>query len=118
MDIYVTQFIVYLLILVRYCRLLRPPDLWTFEYPEYDEIGLAGFASYLLYPIVSKNMGAIDLRLVPLVIMVLKEAFVGILLAWQWTHFCRIQYAGEIISFTMGLSMMNIFDPESGQEHR
>jgi flagellar biosynthetic protein FliR len=117
MDIYVTQFIVYLLILVRVLSLITTAPIFGHSsIPNMTKIGLAGFASYLLYPIVSKNMGAIDLRLVPLVIMVLKEAFVGILLGMAMgLIFAGIQYAGEIISFTMGLSMMNIFDPESGQ---
>ncbi|MCX6138832.1 MAG: flagellar biosynthetic protein FliR, partial [Ignavibacteriales bacterium] len=58
----------------------------------------------------------LDMRLVPLVILVLKEVFVGLLLGMAMgIIFAGIRYAGEIISFTMGLSMMNIFDPESGQ---
>jgi flagellar biosynthesis protein FliR len=117
MDVYVSQFIVYLLILVRVLSLVSTaPVFGHMSVPSMTKIGLAGFISFLLFPIVSKTTAVVDLRLVPLVVLVLKEAFVGIILGMAMGFiFAGIRYGGEIIAFTMGLSMMNIFDPESGQ---
>ena len=117
MDVYVTQFVLFLMLLARIGSLLIvAPVLGHQSIPAVVKIALALFLSFVLYPLAAQKAPTMDLQLISLVIVALKEVFVGLLLGFATgLIFDGVRVAGELMGFDLGLSMATLFDPDSGQ---
>ena len=117
MDIYVSQFVVFLLLFVRITSLVVTAPVLGYEaVPVQVKVSLGLFLALVFYPLVSIHSPQIDTRLLPLVIVALKEVSVGLLLGFALSLiFAGARFAGDIIGLGMGFSLASVLDPESGQ---
>jgi len=118
MDILVGQFLLFVAIFARVTSLVAVAPLFGNQsIPTQTKAGLGAFLSFILYPMVARSAPTLDLALVPFVILVLREVMVGILLGFAvGIVFGAIQYAGELISFSLGLSAAMMFSPEENDQ--
>jgi flagellar biosynthetic protein FliR len=117
-EIYVTQFVLFVMILLRVGSVIvTAPLVGDQAVPPEIKIGLSFFTAYVLYPMVSHGTPSMDIHFGMLLLYALKEVFLGVLLGFLLgIIFTGFRYAGELISYTMGISMANIFDPESSAQ--
>ena len=117
MEIYVSQFIIFLLLFVRITALIVTAPVLGYEaVPVQVKVSLGLFLALVFYPLASNHAPQIDTRLIPLVIVALKEISVGLLLGFVLSLILAgARFAGDIIGYGMGFSMANIIDPESEQ---
>jgi flagellar biosynthetic protein FliR len=115
MEIYVSQFVVFVMVFVRITALVvTAPVLGYQAVPVQVKVALGLFLALVFYPIASAQAPHIDTRLIPLALTAIKEVAVGLLLGFVLNLiFVGARFAGEVISFGMGFSMANVFDPES-----
>jgi flagellar biosynthetic protein FliR len=118
MEIYVSQFVLFLLIFARVISMVAVAPVFGHEsIPVQIKVGLSLFFAFVLYSFVSSKTPAPDTRLLPLAILVLQEAIVGLIIGFAiGLVFAGIRYAGELIGFDMGLSMAQAYDPENAQQ--
>lgn len=118
MDIYVTQFILFLLIFARIISMVAlAPVFGHSAVPVQVKIALSLFFAFVLYAFVGHNTPPPDVRLLPLVILVLQELLIGVTIGFALgLLFAGMRYAGEIIGFDMGLSMAQAYDPDNAQQ--
>jgi flagellar biosynthesis protein FliR len=117
MEVYVSQFVVFVMLVVRITALVvTAPVLGYQAIPVQVKVALGLFLALVFYPLASAPGTALDTRLLALVVVALKEAAVGLLLGFVLTLlFAGARFAGDIIGFSMGFSLANVFDPESAQ---
>lgn len=117
MEIYVSQFVVFMMLFIRITALVvAAPVLGYQAVPVQVKVAFGLFLALVFYPLVSTQAPPIDTRLIPLGIVALKEVAVGLLLGFVLgLLFAGARFAGDIIGFSMGLSIANVFDPESAQ---
>ena len=117
MEIALTQFVVFLLVFVRVTSLIiTAPLIGHVSVPLQVKAGLSVFCAYVLFPIIAKQTSTIHTNLGWIGFAALKECAVGLLVGFSLgLLFAGLRYAGELMSFSMGLSVTNVFDPESGQ---
>jgi flagellar biosynthesis protein FliR len=117
MDIMVSQFVLFVLVFVRVTSLLIvAPLIGDQNVPVQVKVAVGLFMSLVFLPIASPAAGAIDTRLIPLVITVVKEIAVGLIVGFASNLvFAGIRFAGELISFDLGTAMASMFDPENNQ---
>lgn len=118
MEIYVRQFLVFLVLFVRCTALVVAAPVFGHQsIPVQTKVALGAFLSFVLYPVVSHSAPQIDAQLLAFFVLIIQEALVGLLLGFAvGILLAGIMYAGEIISFSIGLSIANIFDPEGSQQ--
>jgi flagellar biosynthetic protein FliR len=117
MEVYVSQFVVFLMLFVRITALVvTAPVLGYQAVPAQVKVAFGLFLALVFYPLASAQGSELDTRLLPLAIVALKEAAVGLLLGFVLSLlFAGARFAGDIIGFSMGFSLANVFDPESAQ---
>jgi len=82
------------------------------QLPAQFRIGLAVFISLLLTPVVNFEIAENNIP-----ILIMKELIIAIALGLTVRFiFLAVNMAGTFISFTMGLSMARVFNPEVGQD--
>ncbi len=115
MDIYITQFVDFVLLFARITSVVvTSPVLGHQAVPVQLKVGIGLFLAYVLLPLQRASAGAIDLRLLGLVVLILQEVIVGMLIGFAaGLIFAGIQYAGELIGFNMGYTFASTFDPET-----
>jgi flagellar biosynthetic protein FliR len=87
------------------------PVLGGKQLPVQFRIGLAVFISMLLTPVVHFEIAENSIPL-----MVIKELIIGMALGLTVRFvFLAVNMAGTFVSYTMGLSMAQVFNPEVGQ---
>ncbi len=119
MEIYVLQFVLFVLIFARVMSLIAVAPVVSHQaVPLQVKIALGLFVALVLQPMVAATHPAIDASLAGLVILVLKEVAVGLLLGFV-AGFILLGalVAGELISLDLGLSMASVLDPESGAQN-
>jgi len=116
-EIYVSQFLLFMLILARVTSLLVVAPVFGHQtVPLQLKVGLGAFLSFVLFPIVASQAPQADVHLAALVIMVLREVIVGLIIGFSISLiFGGVRLAGELIGFDMGLSIASVYDPENGQ---
>jgi flagellar biosynthesis protein FliR len=117
MEVYVSQFVVFLMLFVRITALVvTAPVLGYQAVPVQVKVAIGLFLALVFYPMATAHAPVIDTRLVPLVVTALKEVAVGLLLGFVLSLlFAGARFAGDVIGLSMGFSMANVFDPESAQ---
>jgi flagellar biosynthetic protein FliR len=79
------------------------------------KVAIGLFLSLVLFPLAAVDATHLDLQLVEFFVMVLREAFIGLLLGFATgIVFAGVRYAGELIAFDLGFSFANVVDPETG----
>ena len=117
LEVYVGQFGLFLMIFTRVASVIViAPIVGHQAVPIQIKVGLGLFISFILFPLLSHTMPVLDLQLGVLVLVALKEIALGVLIGYVLgLLFAGIRYGGELISFSMGISIANVFDPESSQ---
>jgi flagellar biosynthetic protein FliR len=117
MELYVSHFVVFMLLFVRITSLVvTAPVLGYTAVPVQVKVALSLFLALVFFPVGMAQAPPLDTRLLPLVIVVLKEVAVGVLLGFVLQLiFAGVRFAGDLIGFGMGFSLASVFDPESVQ---
>ena len=118
MEVYVGQFVLFLLLFVRITSMIVvAPLLGHQSVPVYVKVGLGMFLSFVLYPLMA-GKAHVDLQLFAFIVAVLQEAAVGLLIGFATgLLFAGVRFAGELVSVHMGLSFATMLDPESNQNN-
>jgi flagellar biosynthesis protein FliR len=118
MDIYVSQFVIYLLLFVRITSMIVvAPILGHDVVPVQFKVALGFFLALVFYPVAAAHSPMPDTRLLPLAVTALREVAVGLTIGFVLgLLLAGARFAGNIIGYSMGFSMANVFDPESGQQ--
>lgn len=113
----ILMFIAFLMIFMRITSLLFTiPAFFPTGTPNIVKIGLGFIISMILSPVIStETLPEIDSMLV-LIMLMGKEIIIGVCLGYIVNlMFSVVQMAGQIIDFSMGFSMMSLFDPIAGE---
>jgi flagellar biosynthesis protein FliR len=118
MEIYVQQFLLFLVIFARITALVVVAPVFGHKsIPVQVKAGLGTLLTFILYPMISQHPVVVDLELIPFFILVIREVMVGVLLGFGLgILFSGIQYAGELISFSIGLSVATMFSSDDNQQ--
>jgi flagellar biosynthetic protein FliR len=74
--------------------------------------GLSLLITFLLFPFVRMDFGFQLMGLTPMVVIMIGEILIGVIIGFVARFiFAGIQFAGELIGFQMGFSVVNIIDP-------
>jgi flagellar biosynthesis protein FliR len=86
--------------------------------PVQIKVGLSIFLSLVVMPMTTAHHPEIDTRLIPFVIAILKEIGVGLVVGFATgLVFAGVQFAGDLISMELGVSLANMFDPDTNQSN-
>jgi len=79
--------------------------------------GLSILITFLLFPFVRIDPGFQFTGLTPMVINMINEVLIGVIIGFVARFiFAGIQFAGEVIGFQMGFSVVNIIDPATSSQ--
>ena len=117
-EITVLQFVLFLMIFLRVSAFIIVAPIFGHQaVPVQVKVSIALFVSYVMMPLFSSQAIQFDLHYLALIIMPLKEVVVGLLLGFMLNLvFIGFQYAGELMAYTIGLSMAQMYDPENSQQ--
>lgn len=112
------EVIVYFLIFVRIATLVGTVPLFGYEaIPVQVKAGLSLLLSLLLYPLIDQSRLRIPLELLPFIIMVVNEVLIGLVIGFvMGIIFVGVRFAGTLIGLDMGFGIVNILDPQSGEQ--
>ena len=112
------QFIVFFIGFVRIGTIIATvPILGYSSIPNMVKIGLAFFVSWVLFPMIETGEFTIPVDLIPFILMILKEVVVGLVIGLASNFlFVGIQMTGELVGLDMGFGIVNILDPQSGEQ--
>lgn len=109
----IEQITVGLLILLRVGALvIFLPVLGHQLVPQQVKVGLIVLLSIIIYPIVSGSVTLIPLDPVAFAAIAIQEILIaGAIALFGQLIFASAQFAGQLISFQMGMTVANVFDP-------
>ena len=85
--------------------------------PVQTKAGLAVLISFLLYPVVAPTVPAIPVAPLALMVIAVKEIVIaGMIALFAQLVFTAVQFAGQVISYQMGLAVANVFDPVTSSQ--
>jgi len=107
-----------LLVLLRVSMLvILMPVLGHRLVPSSVKIGLIGVVSILLYPVVQDSLPHIPSSPVLLMVLAGQEILLaGLLAMLAQLVFSAAQFAGQVMSYQMGLAIANVMDPASSAQ--
>jgi flagellar biosynthetic protein FliR len=116
MEIYVTQFVLFLLLFTRITSMIVTAPFYGHEsVPVQVKVALGGFLAFVFYPLAAASAPVVDLQLLGIALLALKEAAVGLLMGFAvMVIFEGVRAAGELVGFDLGLSIATVFDPDNG----
>lgn len=116
MELYISQFVLFLLLVARITSLIVvAPVIGHQIVPVPLKVALGLFLSFVMFPLALSKTVSIDVRLLSIIIAMLREVVVGLLIGFTaGLVFAGIRFAGELISFDMGFSLASVLDPETG----
>jgi flagellar biosynthesis protein FliR len=119
MEIYILQFVLFMLLFVRCSALLAvAPVFGHTAVPVQTKVGFSVFMAFVLYPIMMGRGFHVDLQLATLAVLAVQEALTGLAIGFaSGLIFAGTQIAGELIGFDLGLSVATVFDPETGSNN-
>ncbi len=112
----VEEFKLYLLVLARFSVVLfMLPIFATKVVPRVVKTSLAMVLSLLLYSVVDIDSSIFPDTVIETGLLIFTEVMIGVMLSLCVRFFLgSIQFAGQIIGFQMGFSMVNVVDPLTG----
>ncbi|RJP69884.1 MAG: flagellar biosynthetic protein FliR [Candidatus Abyssobacteria bacterium SURF_17] len=107
------RFEAFMLILMRVgAMLFVAPVFGGSAVPTQAKVLLSMVLSLVLLPLVSIPAGMVPLDILPLAWLGTNELLIGLVMGASLTFlFAAIQYAGQIVDFQMGFSIVNLIDP-------
>lgn len=117
MNLTFHHFIVFMLAFVRVASMIAVFPVFGYRaVPIAVKAGLAGIAVLSIFPIIDANI-LIPTDFLPFFFLVLKEAIIGLIIGFASQFiFSGVQYAGEIVGIDIGFGIVNIVDPQSGEQ--
>jgi len=116
MEFGILQFVTGMLVFVRVtAMLILAPGFGNKAVPASVKVALGAALAVVLIPLVAAEHPAVDLQLGPLVLLALKEAATGLLMGFvTGLVFEGVGLAGDLMGFDLGLSLAQLYDPETG----
>jgi flagellar biosynthetic protein FliR len=116
MEIYIAQFMLFIVILARIGGMMvMAPILGASAVPLQVRVGLTIFMALVMFPMLSSQAPAMDMAMLPLVVLVIKEFIVGLMIGFASSLvFVGIRFGGYLVAFEIGLSFAQTIDPEMG----
>lgn len=116
MEVYVLQFVLFMLLFLRATSVIvLAPVMGHTAVPVQTKVGLGVFMALLLYPVMTARGIHVDLALGALAVMALQEVVTGLAIGFaSGLIFAGVQAAGELVGFDLGLSLATAFDPDTG----
>lgn len=110
------EYRIFILILIRVSIILFLfPFYGSPVIPVMVKTSIAFLVSVILFPVVAVDPDLFPIHTISFVILVFSELFIGLALSFSiHVFFGTVQFAGQIIGFQMGFSMINVVDPQSG----
>jgi len=102
-----------LLILLRISALIMTlPVLGHILVPSQVKIGLIVLLTVLIYPLVADQVASISLEPLSFAVVAMQEILIATALGlFAQLIFTAAQFAGQLMSFQMGMTVANVFDP-------
>jgi flagellar biosynthetic protein FliR len=118
-EIYVSHFVVFLLLLLRCMSLVvTAPVFGHIAVPVQVKVAIGVFLAFVLFPMVSAQAPSVDVGIPAMALLAMQEVVVGLTIGFAaGIIFNGVRAAGELIGFDMGLSMATVFDPEAGMNN-
>jgi flagellar biosynthetic protein FliR len=118
LEYWLNQFHIFLFVLLRVSALLIvAPIFGGRQFLARAKIGLAFMVSLVIFPTVLDTPFIIPEGLLPYSLVLFREVFLGIILGFTvLLLFIGIQFAGQIAGLQMGFGIVNILDPQSGDQ--
>jgi len=111
-NLVINQFQLFLLVMIRTSGIfIFSPFFSSQNIPNIAKIGLTMAISILISLTLSNP---IDLKLLPLIIVIFKELLVGIIIGYiSYAFFSAFYVMGQIIDMKIGFGMANVIDPQN-----
>ena len=116
MEFGILQFVTAVLVFVRVTAVLvLAPGFGNRAVPAAVKIALGAALALVLLPVVSAAQPVVDLQMGGLVLLALKELAAGLLMGFvTGLVFEGVALAGDLMGFDLGLSLAQLYDPETG----
>jgi flagellar biosynthesis protein FliR len=116
MEYSVRQLVVFMMVFARITSLVIAAPVYGHQsVPVQVKVALGIFLSFVFYPIAAAGAPEVDLQLLGMFLMALKEVAMGLLMGFATgLIFAGVTFAGELMGYDLGLSMASEFDPETG----
>ncbi|MEG0307341.1 MAG: fused FliR family export protein/FlhB family type III secretion system protein [Clostridium sp.] len=113
----ILMFIGFLMVFMRITSLIfTVPAFFPTGTPSMMKIGLGLILSIILSPLINREALPETIGTATLIILMGKEVIIGLALGYIINlMFSVIQMAGQMMDFSMGFSMMSLFDPVAGE---
>jgi len=110
------EYKVFILILIRISVILFLfPFYGSPVVPGMVKTGIALIITMILYPVVNVDPHLFPVQTINFALLVIAEVLIGMALTYSiQVFFGTVQFAGQVIGFQMGFSMINVVDPQSG----
>ncbi len=117
-DLRVEQIILLILTFVRIsCIVAVAPIFGSQDVSLQLKAGLAFMLTLIMFPLISGQIVEIPVKMIPFIIMVIKEVSIGLIIGFSMTLlFAGIQFAGSTIGMQMGFGLVNVIDPLTQEE--
>jgi flagellar biosynthesis protein FliR len=117
-DFTVVQIELWLLVLLRVSVMVfLLPILNSDEVPSRLKAGLALFLSFILFPTLPETSLAVPGNVVAYFLLAMREIYVGAVMGFAATFiFMGIRFAGSWIDQEAGFSILQLFNPQAGEE--
>jgi flagellar biosynthetic protein FliR len=118
MEIYVGQFIVFLMLFARATAMVVvAPVIGHQNVPVQIKAGVGLFLAFVMYPLAAGKANVVSADFIPLVVVALKEIAAGLTIGFAaGLIFAGVRFAGDLISMDTSLSMAAMFDPEQNAQ--
>ncbi len=116
LNLSANEYKVFTLILIRISVILFLfPFYGSPVVPAMVKTGLALIITMILYPVITIDPALFPVQTINFGILVIAEILIGTALSYSiQIFFGTVQFAGQVIGFQMGFSMINVVDPQSG----
>lgn len=113
-----TSFGFFLLVFVRVSGIfIMAPIFGSKNIPVHVKAGVAFTLSMILFPLIFQSDIHLPEKLFPYVSLLISELFVGWVIGFVCSLvFSAVQMAGQVLDTQVGFGMVNIMDPQSGQQ--
>lgn len=118
MEIYVGQFLVFLMLFARATAMVVvAPVIGHHHIPVQIKAGVGLFLAFVMYPLAAGKANIVSAEFIPLVLMTLKEVAAGLTIGFAaGLIFAGVRFAGDLISIETSLSLAAMFDPEQNTQ--
>ena len=116
MDFGIIQFVTGVLVFIRVTAMLvLAPGFGNTAVPAAVKVALGAAMAAVLLPLVAATQPAVDLQLGGLALLAMKEAAAGLLMGFvTGLVFEGVGLAGDLMGFDLGLSLAQLYDPQTG----